>query len=168
MAIVTTIAYLVSGETGLYPSQLLDRREALRQKIEAKNYLAIVSISSIMTLNVITFEPDITVGKAKLKFKTTQKHTIPITDSTNQTVMGIISEEDLVNIDDSLILSDVMIKEVVTLDSDLSLQQVLQFVLNLGIEHFPVIDKETKKLEGFITLRDILNAYLEQELVFAR
>ncbi|MHA2103941.1 MAG: chloride channel protein [Candidatus Hodarchaeales archaeon] len=168
MAIVTTIAYLVSGETGLYPSQLLDRREALRQKIEAKNYLAIVSISSIMTPNVITFEPDITVGKAKLKFKTTQKHTIPITDSTNQTVMGIISEEDLVNIDDSLILSDVMIKEVVTLDSDLSLQQVLQFVLNLGIEHFPVIDKETKKLEGFITLRDILNAYLEQELVFAR
>ncbi|MHA2339837.1 MAG: chloride channel protein [Candidatus Hodarchaeales archaeon] len=159
MAIVTTIAYLVSGETGLYPSQLLDRREALRQKIEAKNYLAIVSISSIMTPNVITFESDITVGEAKLKFKTTQKHTIPITDSTNQIVMGIISEEDLVNIDDNIILSEVMIKEVVTLDS---------FVLNLGIEHFPVIDKETKKLEGFITLRDILNAYLEQELVFAR
>jgi CIC family chloride channel protein len=167
MAIVTTIAYLVSGETGLYPSQLLDRREALRQKIETKNYLAIVSIESIMTPSVITFEPDIIVREAKEIFVKTKKHTIPIINPDNKTVIGIISEEDLVNIDDHLIISDVMIKDVVTLSSDLSLQQVLQFVLEQGIEHYPVVDKETGVLEGFITLRDILNAYLEQELVFS-
>ena len=168
MAIVTTIVYLASGETGLYPAQLLDRREALRQKIETKNYLAIVPISSLMASDVITLNPRVTVEQAKKKFEGSKIHTIPVINEENKIVVGIISSDDLNHLDENEILENIMITDVVTLTSDLSLQQALQLVLSSGIEHYPVVEKDSKILEGFITLRDILGAYLEQELVFAK
>ena len=56
-----------------------------------------------------------------------------------------------------------MIKKVLYLPSDYSLQHALQEVLRTGIEHFPVVDNETNKVTGFVTLRDVLKSYFVQE-----
>jgi len=162
MAIVTSVAYLVSGEKGLYKDQLNDRREALRQQLETKDYLALIPVSSIMTTNVVTLLPDMTITEVQTAFNTTRKHTMAIINNENE-ILGIISEEDIpTDIDQSLPISDIMIKNVFTVGPDESLQDALNLVLTNEIERFPVVN-EDDKLIGFITLRDMLRAYKRQE-----
>jgi CIC family chloride channel protein len=169
MAIVSSVAYVVSGDTGLYSTQLVDRREALKQMLESKNYLSIVPIESIMSETVIKAYPDQTVSEIKSKFLQTNKHSFPIVNKESNELVGIISFDDIKNKDDSLIIGDIMIKEVLYLTTDFSLQQALQEVLRTGVEHYPIVQNaQSKVLIGFITLRDILNSYFEQEKLFAK
>ena len=163
MAIVSSVAYVLSGETGLYASQLVDRREALKQMVEGKNYLSIIPIESIMTSPVITISPNQTLSEAKNLLSRTQKHDLPVVDDSTEQLIGIIAYEDIQQKKEDLFIRDVMIKNVKFLPSNFSLQQALQEVLETGIEHYPVIDIETQKVIGFVTLHDILKSYFEQE-----
>lgn len=160
MAIVSSVAYVFSGETGLYAGQLVDRREALKQMVEEKSHLSIISIESIMSRPVISLTTGQKLGEVKQKFIQLNKHTFPVLDL-NQQLIGIVSYDDIKNKSDDLIIDDVMIKKVLTLSASLSLQQVLQEVFDSGVEHFPVLDDN--KVIGFVTLRDILRSYFEHE-----
>lgn len=162
MAIVSSVAYVLSGETGLYRNQLVDRKEALKQIIESKNYLSVVPIESIMATTVFSVSPTTTVEKAKDLFIKTNRHTVPVLDL-NFELVGVISYNDIKSKDDSTLIGEVMVKNVLYLPSNYSLQHALQEVLRSGIEHFPVVEDDSKKVIGFVTLRDILKAYFEQE-----
>ena len=162
MAIVSSVAYVVSGETGLYSNQLIDRREALKQLVESKNYLSVVPIESIMSAPVITVKANENLGYVKNLFHSTNRHTMPVINEQTE-LIGIISYQDIKNKDDAILVGEVMIKNVLYLPSNNSLQHALQEVLRTGIEHYPVVEDDTKVVIGFVTLRDILKSYFEQE-----
>ncbi|MHA2363270.1 MAG: chloride channel protein [Candidatus Hodarchaeales archaeon] len=163
MAIVTTLAYIVSGEQGLYKDQLTDRREAIRQKLETKDYLEDIPIEAVMTEKVITLNPNMTVFEVKAIFQSANKHTLPIVDDTNK-VIGITSMQDIRHADDTQKISDYMIKDVITLEKTSSLKDALEEVLKHEVERFPIVNEE-KKLVGFITLHDMLTTYQKHERV---
>ncbi len=162
MAIVSSLSYILSGETGLYTNQLVDRKEALKQMVESKNYLSIVPIESIMTTQLFSLNPTTTISEAKELFIKTNRHTLPIL-SPDSELIGVVSYDDIKYKEDSVVIKDVMITNVLYLPSNYSLGHALQEVLRTGIEHFPVVEDDTKKVIGFVTLRDILKAYFEQE-----
>jgi chloride channel protein, CIC family len=60
-------------------------------------------------------------------------------------------------------IGDLMIREVITINSNSSLEKALSAMMANGIHHLPVMDeKDPEKLVGFITSTDIMRAYTKR------
>ncbi len=138
-----------------------------------------VNISEIMTRDVITVTPEDNMSSVDAIFKKHNIHHIPVVDK-NSKVVGLISSTDynkLLNtftffknkksedynkaVMRSLLVEDVMTKQVATLQESHSIM-VAVGIFNENLFHaIPVIDDE-QKLIGIITTFDLINyAYRE-------
>lgn len=141
-----------------------------------------ISVDKIMTTEVITIEPEDTMDKVKKVFDRHNIHHIPIVEEAK--VVGIISKTDYLkllhgftlfktqksdNYNDaimrSLLVREVMTKQVAKLNPDDSIETAAGFFRENLFHALPVVNK-AGRLVGIVTTYDLLNyAYNETILL---
>ncbi len=131
------------------------------------------SVSSIMTTNVITVSPDDTMDKVQNIFRENGIHHVPVTE--NGKVVGIISHSDYLRLQNtftlfktakseeynssimrSLLVKEVMTKQVAKLEATDTVELAAGFFRENLFHALPVVDPEGK-LVGIVTTYDLLN-----------
>src|SRR5215216_599102 len=84
----------------------------------------------------------------------------------NDEMVGILSERDCVRKVElkgkgarDTRVSDIMTREVITVSCDQPLEECMSLMIDKGIRHLPVYDRE--KLMGFVSVRDVLRKMIE-------
>jgi IMP dehydrogenase len=108
--------------------------------------------SFIMT-DVVTITPEKTVEEALNIMKGEDIHGLPVLNE-NEKIIGICTWRDVRFADPSLLIQDVMTKDVITATKDISSEEAKKLLHKYRIEKLPVID-EHEKLIGLITTKDI-------------
>jgi CIC family chloride channel protein len=157
------VAYALSRES-------IDTYELKQQGIELhggheKNILASIKVKDAMTKNVIVVNEEMSI-KEFLAFVRDKKHTcFPVVDNRNN-LTGIITFQNFrellgrEKLSDTLKVKDIKTAPVITIYPEDTLAKALEKMRYHNIERLPVVDpKNTKKLVGFLSQRDILSAY---------
>ncbi len=115
---------------------------------------------------VVTIGPNETVHAAMQKLAENNIGALPVCDAKG-TISGIISERDLlkecsqrISAIASTKVKDVMTKDIAIGIPDDSLDYVVSIMTQKGIRHFPIM--VGPKLEGIISMRDIVEVQLEE------
>lgn len=130
-------------------------------------------VSSIMTTNVISVSPNQTMDKVQDIFRKHNIHHLPVTD--NGKVVGIISHSDCLRLQNSftlfntesserynnaimhsLLVKEVMVKQVAKLEPTDSVEVAAGFFRENLFHALPVVDKDGQ-LAGILTTYDLLN-----------
>jgi CBS domain-containing protein len=116
-----------------------------------------MKISEIMTKAAVTDRPDDTVEAAARKMRDQQTGSLLVLDG--EDLVGIITERDVltavatgVRVDQARI-SEVMSKDLVTVDPGTSLRDAARIMTQKWIRHLPVL--ESGRLVGIVSQRDL-------------
>ncbi len=118
----------------------------------------------LMTEDVFTLSPDDDIRKAIRKFKDNHITGAPVVDGKNQ-VLGIVSESDILEKDESIPVKDVMTSPVETIEEDTEVEELAVIFKAKKINRLPVTREG--KLVGIVT-RDNLITYLANILAWKR
>ena len=123
------------------------------------------SIEAIMSSNVITVPPDATLAEARTLMHDNRIHHLPVTDG--QKLVGLLTLTDVLAATDSflrdernrihaneIIVGDVMVNDVATVNVDASLRQAALFIEKHKIGCLPVMQDD--RLVGIITDTDFV------------
>lgn len=122
---------------------------------QVNQIIAVKRAEDIVVRDIITISPDYKVIDAERIMEEYSISGLPVVDE-NRKLLGIITTRDLRFIPDHNVpVRDVMTKDVVLGDKDISHEEALNIMYENKIERLPIVD-ENKKLIGMITLRDIL------------
>lgn len=123
------------------------------------------SIDTIMSTNLITVPPSATLAEARTLLRDHRIHHLPVVD--DDTLVGILSLSNVLAATDSFLrddssrihatgiqVSEVMIKDVATVDIQASLRQAALFLEKHQIGCLPVMND--KELIGIITSTDFV------------
>jgi len=131
-------------------------------------------VSSYMTRQVLSIPPDMGIREAFFKMKENSIRHLPIIDETNK-LIGIISDRELRRpnwvdeandishiyyLDNSMLVSDVMITTVHVLHTYDTLKKAVSILLDKNIGAAPVLDKNGD-LVGMLSAIDLLRALQE-------
>jgi acetoin utilization protein AcuB len=141
--------------------------KSYRESINIKNELEpIFHAYQIMNSPVKTISPDMKISDAWKYFKTTGIYHMPVLSSGGK-IAGIVSDRDLLKSllieNDSVvnstggIISDIMVKEVITAGRFTDIRRIAKVMFDEHIGSMPILD-DNRKLEGIITRSDILHA----------
>ena len=117
---------------------------------------------------VFSIAPESTVYEA---MESMAKHnTGALLVMSGEEMVGILSERDCVrrvelegkNVRETKV-NDIMTGEVITVDCDQPLEECMSLMLEKSIRHLPVYD--SKKLMGFVSVRDVLREMIEMQQV---
>lgn len=134
-----------------------------------------VPVTQIMTNNVVTLSIKDDLNTAEQLFKKHHIRHIPVTSG--EKVLGMLSYTDLMRISfadaineqeqevDTMVynlftIEQVMAKDVVSVTSKSTIQEVANFLAIKEFHALPVIDNG--KLEGIVTTTDLINYLLDQ------
>jgi CBS domain-containing protein len=117
---------------------------------------------------VFSIAPESTVYEAMESMA--QHNTGALLVMSGEEMVGILSERDCVrrvelegrNVRETKV-SDIMTGEVITVDCDQPLEECMSLMLEKSIRHLPVYD--SKKLMGFVSVRDVLREMIEMQQV---
>jgi len=127
-------------------------------------------VKDIMTKNVVTANPNDTVLEALKLVKIHKIRHLPIVDG--EALVGIVSDRDLRSVSPSILASmdidllektlvkDIMIKDVVTITPEESVEEAARLLYKHKIGCLPVI--QDNKLVGIVTDGDILYCFVEK------
>ena len=123
------------------------------------------SIEAIMSTNLITVPPSATQAEARTLMQSNEIHHLPITDDSG--IVGLVTITNVLAATDSflrddrnrihaneIIVGDVMVKDVATVDVNASLRQAALFLEKHQIGCLPVVDDGN--LVGIITETDFV------------
>jgi CBS domain-containing protein len=123
------------------------------------------SIDAIMSTNLVTVPPSSTLAEARALMKDNSIHHLPVTD--NGDIVGLVTITNVLAATDSflrddrhrihaneIIVGDVMVKDVATVDVNASLRQAALFLEKHQIGCLPVM--EDSNLVGIITETDFV------------
>ncbi len=129
-----------------------------------------MSIQNILNLKgrrLVTIRPEDTVETAAMLLTTNNIGAAPVRDA-GGAMVGVISERDLVRgyadrgaAVSSLTVQDLMTKEVTSIGAGDTIKEATEKMAKRHIRHLPVVDAEGG-LVGMISLRDVMNARLQQ------
>lgn len=144
-----SIALATSGGIGVIHKNL----SIEKQSEEVKK---VKRAESWIIRNPYTIHPDETIAKAKKIMKEYSISGIPVVDEKNR-VKGIITKRDIILEENAnLKVAELMTKEnLITADSDITLDKAYNILKQRKIEKLLIVDKEFK-LTGLITMKDIL------------
>ena len=142
--------------------------------------LSAISISDVMTREVITLNPKDTFDKAEELFQKNNIHHLPVVDD-DKKVLGMISKSDYLSLSDrfslfskslgekinksyfsSLLCEEVMRSPAVCVSHDSALSVAIGIFQENLFHALPITDDE-KKLVGILSTFDVLN-YLSRKL----
>ena len=120
--------------------------------------LGAVTVREVMTTDVAVLPDAMTVGEASLAFGRGGHGAYPVVDQEARCV-GIIARGDLLHgdLDDDARLRDVARRDVVTVDPSDTVIVALQRMLDEGVEHLPILDRD-RRVIGICTRTDVLSA----------
>ena len=134
-------------------------------------------VKEIMQKDVEKTVPDTTISEAAKKMKEKDVGYLLVVDGAK--LIGIITEEDIVEkvvsegkAPEDITINDIMVKEVIHIESGKSIEEAAQLMTENGIKKLPVV--ENKKLLGIVTAKDMIAAepkmmeQLGELLIFAR
>ena len=114
-------------------------------------------IREIMSANIITATPDISLREVKQMMKDNGISGIPV--ASGKRLVGIISVEDLLNALEQGLMDDPVSKHMsrnpVILEEQMPVRFAIDYFENYSYNRFPVLN-ERKELVGMITSRDII------------
>jgi IMP dehydrogenase len=108
---------------------------------------------SFITPTPITITTEKTVQDALDIMKDEDIHGLPVVND-NEELIGICTWRDVRFANPTLLIQDVMTKDVITATKEISIDEAKKLLHKHRIEKLPVID-ENKKLVGLITIKDI-------------
>lgn len=119
----------------------------------------------LMTLNVLTIPPDITVKQAIEKLRKEASnveliHYLYVTNE-NKKLLGIVTLAYLLQSKDNKLIRDIMHKDIISVSPDTDQEEVARIVSKYDFLAVPVVS-ENNKLLGIVTIDDILDV-LEEE-----
>ncbi|MEZ9056774.1 CBS domain-containing protein [Vibrio pelagius] len=122
-----------------------------------------IKVKDYMTLQVVTFTPDMPLSLALDKVMRSHHMGGPVIDE-NERVIGFLSEQDLLEklvkvsyfCQDTHTVGDCMYKEVLSVSPDLSIIELADLMKVGKPKAYPVIDND--RLVGIITRTDVLRA----------
>ncbi len=123
------------------------------------------SIEAIMSTNLMTVPPSATLAEARTLMQSNRIHHLPVTDDGDLvgliTITNVLAATDSFLRDDrnrihanEIIVGDVMVKDVATVDVNASLRQAALFLEKHQIGCLPVMDDG--KMVGIITETDFV------------
>ena len=138
-----------------------ERRMLINQFLQYKED----SAGSIMTSDFVNVSPNYTIGQAlkslRQQFKYIESiYTIYVTDD-KLGLIGYLDVKDLLLKDPSILISDVMHIDIITVSTDTDQEDVARVLSKYDLVSVPVTDKEFK-LVGIVTIDDALDV-LEEE-----
>ena len=162
--IATTIAYIITGKTTIYRSQVQSRAESPAHRSEYSiPLLQKLFVKDAMTKKIITTRPNALVSEvAEILSKNGIKGT-PVMDD-NGRLVGMVTLTDVLQLHPdqraTTKVSSVMTKELVTTTPNESLYTAFDKMTGNQVGRLPVIGQEGNlKLVGIITREDIWRVY---------
>lgn len=119
--------------------------------------------SELMTRSVKTLKDSNSVKDAIELMEKYQIHHLPIMSESNELV-GMISDKDLIRIEESVLLKDRMQTEVIVCRENTQIQILAMIMLHEKIHSMPVISHDNN-LIGIVTQSDILKAIMTNKLI---
>ena len=118
-------------------------------------------VEKIMTKDVVTITANTKVKEAERLMDANKIGRIVVVEEENpQQIVGIVTDGDLVyNQPEENMIKKVMVEDVITIYSDLSVQEAAQLLSDRGIGGVPVVDRE-ENLVGIISAEDIVSGYV--------
>lgn len=114
---------------------------------------------------VWTISPDESVSKAVQLLTEKKIGALPVVE--NSSVIGIISERDIVRAVDregtaalNLLVEQVMIKEVIVISAETTLEDCMNLMTDYHFRHLPVLEGD--ELVGIVSIRDLIKKVLPQ------
>ncbi|MFH1179484.1 MAG: IMP dehydrogenase [Candidatus Bathyarchaeota archaeon] len=108
---------------------------------------------AVIIRDVVTVSPDSTVEEL---LKLMEEHNIkgfPVVDGESK-LQGIVTWRDVRLAESSLMIKDVMTKDVVTGTEETDIEQAMKILHEHRIEKLPIVDKDGR-VQGLITMKDI-------------
>ena len=111
-----------------------------------------------MTTNPVTITGDITVRQALALIERRRVHHLPVLNDRG-TMVGIITERDLLRAGDDELIESVMVRNVITVTEYTPLENAARIMVDHKIGSLPVM--RDGKLVGIITQTDLFSVFLE-------
>ncbi|MHA1650355.1 MAG: IMP dehydrogenase [Candidatus Helarchaeota archaeon] len=108
---------------------------------------------SYIMSDVITIEEEKTVAQAIEIMKSENIHGLPVLDAHGH-IVGICTWRDVRFADNNLLVKDIMTRDVITANKDISIDEAKKLLHKHRIEKLPVVDNG--KLIGLITIKDLI------------
>ncbi len=163
LMVASTISYVLAGKWTIYEKQAENRASSPAHRREMTvDILESALVKDAMTTNIATVSPSLSVqGVLDLIHKYGYTG-FPVVD--DKKLVGIITFEDAEKVPsdkrDSIIVKDVMTKELIVAEPEDSLEDALMELLNKKIGRLLVVDSnDTTKLVGILTKLDIIRAH---------
>jgi len=130
-----------------------------------------MSVGDICTREVMTVREDETVVAAAQRMREQRVGTLVVVEGEEDRIVpiGILTDRDIVvgvvapspEHLDRLLVGDVVIHELVTVEEETSVWQALQRMRERGIRRMPVLD-QAGYLSGIVTLDDLLMRFVDE------
>jgi len=157
--IAVSIAYIVSGDKSIFPSQVNTRADSpiMREEIGIsilENYKA----KEVMN-KPITLSPEATIKEAEELMKSKLISGIPVVKDNE--LRGIVTKSDIMGIKKEdrkyIKVGDVMTENPIYVHPDTKLSDVLNIMINRGVGRIPIVVTEEgkRKIVGIVTRSDI-------------
>jgi CBS domain-containing protein len=124
----------------------------------------LATAQDIMIKNILTLKESSSAKDAIKLILDKRISGIPIV-SDDMTLVGIITEKDLLQLafydtTEEVTIADIMTRDVVTMDKDTNLLEISEFFLNNNYKRLPITS--AKKLVGIISRKDVLKYILNK------
>ncbi len=160
-----SLSYLVSGQETIYEKQVDTRAESpyFLSEISSK-LLTQIKVKEIMTSRVVTVGPDESLRKVLDLVASTGHLGFPVVEDGK--VIGMITQSDVLRVRfrrlDKTLVRDVMSRNVLYVFPEDTVDKALRLLIRFGVGRLPVVEsRETMRLVGIITKKDIIKAYEE-------
>jgi CIC family chloride channel protein len=164
MVAVVISYFLVGPKYTIYKSQVLSRADSPAHMGEYNvSIMSRLKVAEAMRPNVISLTPDDTVDSAFSLMTEKKFRGLPVVNSATGQIEGMVTISDILRVPSAETkktpLKSVMSKNVVSAFPDENLLNALAKMTTGGFGRLPVIDKETKQIQGILTRADLFRAY---------
>lgn len=117
------------------------------------------NILNLATLEFIKFPPEMTVEQVQDQYREASKGKdvviyLYIVDPSNH-LLGVVDIKELLQAEDKMLMKDIMVENVITLDSDSPLKEALETFTRYNFRALPVTN-EANQIMGVVTYRDMV------------
>jgi chloride channel protein, CIC family len=157
--LATMVAYLITGETGIYESQLDTRLDSPAHKDDyALPLLQSMMVRQALGPGFATAGPEISASAMLKMLRETNSQSIPIVE--DQRLIGLVTATDLARVppDDTDVVQarQIMSCRIVSAYPDESLYDAWLRMTQRGLRQLAVVERgDTRKVVGTVTVKDI-------------
>jgi len=134
-----------------------DNKEEVKIKFDPSKCEALISVEDVMITEVLTVHPDRRVALARLRMLRYGVGALPVVKK-DGTLIGILTlrDIDLAGSDiHELRVKNLMTSELITRKKDALISDVVDIMINTGIQRIPIVDDDNK-LIGLVTQATVI------------